>query len=329
MSRVRSFQNLTTSSLAGIYASVDDKDILDTDSPWDTGPERPVRRDPHMDEPLYMLLRDRCYPPARRRVYSISHQPGARSPLLTVAIPRFLARRGALLFFLGMGFAILITYFHKDQRHWSITLGYLAFWGTVGMAVGGLQPLFDSLWKTVFPEELEKRDDESKRVEEPKPTQEMRLSTHWDAAMRAVGTVMGIVYAFRHLIWTSSIQFSVALAVINPIFWWAVDRSKTGFIFSASAALIGSIFLLGSDLKVVPSPPTISTAILRNTTTNGVDFYLTLGGRASLEAAEEAIWMLSVLFCSSVCFGNVGRVLAADHSERVVPWDPMVKVRDL
>ena len=39
-----------------------------------------------------------------------------------------------------------------------------------------------------------------------------------------------------------------------------------------------------------------------------------LGGLASQETIETSIWMLSVLFCSCVCFGNIGRRLALNSS---------------
>ena len=35
-----------------------------------------------------------------------------------------------------------------------------------------------------------------------------------------------------------------------------------------------------------------------------------LGNYVSRESIEGGIWILSVLFCSCVCFGNVGRRLA-------------------
>ncbi|KAL2155831.1 hypothetical protein VTH82DRAFT_573 [Thermothelomyces myriococcoides] len=41
---------------------------------------------------------------------------------------------------------------------------------------------------------------------------------------------------------------------------------------------------------------------------------LLLGGLVSQETIETGIWMLSVLFCSCVCFGNIGRRLALSSS---------------
>ncbi len=39
-------------------------------------------------------------------------------------------------------------------------------------------------------------------------------------------------------------------------------------------------------------------------------------GLASQETVEAGIWTLSVLFCSCLCFGNIGRRLALSRSAR-------------
>lgn len=41
---------------------------------------------------------------------------------------------------------------------------------------------------------------------------------------------------------------------------------------------------------------------------------LMLGGLAKQETVETGMWMLSVLFCSCVCFGNIGRRLTWSRS---------------
>lgn len=48
------------------------------------------------------------------------------------------------------------------------------------------------------------------------------------------------------------------------------------------------------------------TEILGDLNVMGMD----LGGYISRETIEGAIWVLSVSFCSCVCFGNIGRRLA-------------------
>jgi hypothetical protein len=41
-----------------------------------------------------------------------------------------------------------------------------------------------------------------------------------------------------------------------------------------------------------------------------------LGGYISRESVEGGIWIMSVLFCSCVCFGNIGRRLALSRGKR-------------
>jgi hypothetical protein len=70
----------------------------------------------------------------------------------------------------------------------------------------------------------------------------------------------------------------------------------------------------------MPSPGSSSTH--RNSSTIqhdhiDEDIGLGLGGmRVNRESIEVGIWILSVLFCSCVCFGNVGRRLALSGGKR-------------
>ena len=67
-----------------------------------------------------------------------------------------------------------------------------------------------------------------------------------------------------------------------------------------------AIFLLGFDPEMMPSP--LSSALRSNASHDEVSE--PFGGLASQETVETGVWMLSVLFCSCVCFGNIGRRLA-------------------
>lgn len=77
--------------------------------------------------------------------------------------------------------------------------------------------------------------------------------------------------------------------------------------------LIGTSVLLIVNPKVVPSPApehilsnfTSSFPILRKEHGDQL-----LGGVLSYESLGVAVWLASVLFCSCVCFGNIGRRLA-------------------
>lgn len=135
----------------------------------------------------------------------------------------------------------------------------------------------------------------------------------------------------RKLAWASTLQVSVTLALVNPLLWWLIDRSKVGFILSATVGLMGSIFLLGVTPGMMPSPPahlvylrggiggaatrfndSVEDSTAAGATAAAVPF--PLAGIASQETVEMGMWTLSVLFCSCLCFGNIGRRLAWDRS---------------
>jgi len=107
---------------------------------------------------------------------------------------------------------------------------------------------------------------------------------------------------------------------VNPVIWYLLDRSRTGFFLSTLVGIAGAALLLGINPDMVPSPaPTTikpSAAHFANSTAFGIgsgqstaeeDF---LWGILSYETVGVATWISSVLFCSCVCFGNIGRRLA-------------------
>lgn len=111
-------------------------------------------------------------------------------------------------------------------------------------------------------------------------------------------------------------QVSMTLAMVNPFLWYLIDRSKSGFLLSAAVAWAGSVILMGFNPDIVPAPSGFSSEFLsRNHTGNsGGGEPLMLGGLATQKTIETGIWVLSVLFCSCVCFGNIGRRLALNRS---------------
>lgn len=75
--------------------------------------------------------------------------------------------------------------------------------------------------------------------------------------------------------------------------------------------LVGSAVLLGVNPNIMPTPSVVPP---QNASTSGLyDVPLSFGGLAKRETVEAGIWMLSVLFCSCVCFGNIGRRLALSN----------------
>lgn len=105
-------------------------------------------------------------------------------------------------------------------------------------------------------------------------------------------------------------QVSLSLALANPFLWYLIDRSKTGFLLSTAMGLVGTAVLLGLDPGMMPTPAT------RTTFQNATGLYRAEATAEpmlpSQETVETGIWIVSVLFCSCVCFGNIGRRLAID-----------------
>ncbi|EQL00618.1 INSIG domain-containing protein [Ophiocordyceps sinensis CO18] len=348
LSRPQSLMNLTSSTLMGIFseaASSRDRSIIDRDddTPWGTGARTPVKR-PGVDDATYELMRDRSHLPRRRSSYRPvdTTRPPSRA---AIALSRVL--RALLLFLLGVGYGVLVTRLHNEQQYLAdLTEGiikpganwrYLTFWGVAGVVLGSLLPWVDRRWEKAFGSDagdaVDDGDEAARAAQRP--------GTDWALVMRAIGAFVGIIFAIvsgsldakvpgrhpteanhgrarlmphlaqRKLAWASTLQVSAALALVNPLLWWLIDRSKPGFLLSACVGLMGSMLLLSVNPDMMPapsrSPPMSATAAPNFSLSAGGHV---LGGLASQETMETGVWMLSVLFCSCVCFGNIGRRLA-------------------
>lgn len=124
----------------------------------------------------------------------------------------------------------------------------------------------------------------------------------------------------RRLEWTSSTQVSLAVALANLVLWWLIDRTMPALVVSTVVGLAGTIFLLSVSPDMIRAP---STAFAQTNTSfsaeSHVELATMLGGIASQETVEAGIWILSVLFCTCLCFGNIGRRLARGKSKS--RWD--------
>lgn len=123
-------------------------------------------------------------------------------------------------------------------------------------------------------------------------------------------------------------QVSLTLAMANPLLWYLIDRSKTGFLLSAAVGLAGSIVSLGLNPEIMPAPTGFAGYLDDRNSYNATGGgshdaassssssaeTLMLGGLATQRTIETGIWVISVLFCSCVCFGNIGRRLALNRS---------------
>ncbi|KAJ6781521.1 hypothetical protein PWT90_09347 [Aphanocladium album] len=318
--------NLTSSTLYGIYSptvgggSARDRDDVE-DSPWGMGAQTPIRR-PDIDEATFELMRERSHlgHSRRRSSYKGAEMPrGGAQPHMSSAQ---VAARTAVLFVLGLGYGALVLRLHDQEQQLPAADGlmatgfnstYLGAWGVAGVVLGSLLPWFDGVWEARFGAS---DDEDNSAVTESEDGPSKVVDTGLDSAlvMRAIGAFVGIVFAIRKLSWDSTLQISASLALVNPLLWWLIDRSKPGFLLSAAVGLVGSILLLGISPDMMPTP---SLQILRNASApNG-----TIANEGAAAAAAEGslpthsktietgVWMLSVLFCSCLCFGNIGRRL--------------------
>ncbi len=322
LSRAASYLNLTSSTLFGIYAPTwlaqdryDDRDEPAT--PWGTGAMTPAKR-PSVDEHTYELM--------RKRSGSVSQPKPSFEPVHTKsdteqadgASATSLAVRAGLLFALGMGYGVLVTRLPSKQNLTALGVEdllqagfdwqYLALWGVAGVVLGGLLPWFDRVWEETFGRE------EKTAFKDPRPQKPSSPETDWALVIRGIGAFVGIVFAIRRLPWASTLQVSAALALANPFLWYLIDRSKPGFLLSAAVSVAGSAVLIGLKSDVMPAPAGWSNLGSLHVNSTGSHPHDALGGFARQETVEAAIWMLSVLFCSCVCFGNIGRRLALNRS---------------
>jgi len=165
------------------------------------------------------------------------------------------------------------------------------------------------------------------------------LGADWNPAVRSIGAFVGIAFAIvslssimlhkritnpsqRRLPWQSTLQLSLTLALANPCIWYLIDRTRAGFLLSSFVGIVGAAVLLIVHPAVLPQPARRSntaeahlrgnkSSTIGNTATMLQDLPLGLSKLGlTYENIGVATWAASVLFCSAVCFGNIGRKLA-------------------
>ncbi|KAI4154469.1 MAG: hypothetical protein LQ341_000359 [Variospora aurantia] len=327
--QTRSFLNLTSSTLFGIYAPCDSpKDGSSTPSAngFDTTGPRPGSVDDN--RPPVIGAYDK---PQRHRRPSQPHATVRN-------YYRPLVLRTILLFLFGVAYGSIVTHLHDTQGIAGVkvegidryTWRYLAFWGVAGVLLGRLLPWIDIFWERTLGEGT--RATESTAIAEDNgPGRESQdgdersgkgfenvLGADWTPAVRSIGAFVGIAFAIRKLPWQSTLQVSLTLALVNPALWYLVDRSKPGFVLSAIVGIAGTVILLGINPSMVPAPlapyPKAHASPAMNASYEETGFRD--GKLMGNESIAVSTWIASVLFCSSVCFGNIGRRLALDGTGR-------------
>ncbi|KAL8695501.1 MAG: hypothetical protein Q9218_000079 [Villophora microphyllina] len=323
--RTRSILNLTSSTLFGIYAPNDGAKDGST-TPFGSGIETPGLR--HViDDNKPPIIGAYDKPQLHRR----PSQP--HTTMRNYYLP--LVSRTTLLFFFGVAYGSIVTHLHDNQQIAPVkvegidryTWRYLAFWGVAGVLLGRLLPWVDIFWERTLGEKTPSAgnsaiadDDGSTDGEEDEGERsriESVLGADWNPAVRSIGAFVGIAFAIRKLPWQSTLQVSLTLAMVNPALWYLVDRSKAGFILSTIVGITGTAVLLGINPSIVPAPPAPSPRAHALPITNiSYDHFDYGASLISNESIAVSTWIASVLFCSSVCFGNIGRRLALDGKVR-------------
>ncbi|KAF1358178.1 hypothetical protein EJ07DRAFT_167152 [Lizonia empirigonia] len=219
------------------------------------------------------------------------------------------------LFAFGVLYGELVAWLHSS-RHLArmrvvprgSSTGVVLLWGCAGVALGSLLPCVDLAWE-------EKEGEENGREAEAE-RDGMPLSEQINAVVRSVAAFVGVAFAIRRLPWQSTLQLSLTLSLVNPALWYLLDRSAPGL---TASLLVTS--LLTSVVYFAAGAGGLGWLGTGGFGTGGLGrFEAEAGLRGSgegmgawvgeWEGVAGVVWVGSVLFCSCVCFGSVGRRLA-------------------
>ncbi|KAK5134297.1 hypothetical protein LTR08_006726 [Meristemomyces frigidus] len=320
-SRTRSILNLTSSTLLGIYQPTGyATEREEPSTPWGTGAETPVEsrsasfgitrsRFPGTGPNGYSRRRRSTLAPAHVR-----HRPSRGFKAYWLPFVSRILALGAV----GVLYGLLISHLHDERELPPVKLenlnsdswAYLFFWAAAGVVLGETLPWVDKTWAP------QDNDD----IEEPEEEEEWRSSSgpgYWADIVRFIGAFVGITFAIRKLPWQSTLQLSMTFALANAAVWYLIDRSPAGLLLAAVAALSSTAVLVGVNPALVPLP---TSAQLQQShigmPTGGANGTANIGsedlmlGMFSHDSVVVVVWFGSVLFVSSVCFGNIGRQLA-------------------
>lgn len=243
-------------------------------------------------------------------------------------LKRYLAITGKLLslFAFGAVYGVIVAHLHDARELAAVNVGgvdrgswrYIAGWGVAGLVFGTMLPWVDSITDGGRETGGNRGARESKgekgmgREEEEGKSGGEKLNE----LLRSVAAFAGIAFAIRRLPWESTLQLTLTLALVNPALWYILDRTRNGLSFSLIATSILTSFIFLSYPDVLPSPHLPATSI------NGSSVHIARSGRTagagghgeelfagmvSYENLATAIWVGSVIFCSCICFGGIGR----------------------
>ncbi|KAL5121858.1 hypothetical protein ACEQ8H_000073 [Pleosporales sp. CAS-2024a] len=326
-SRNKSFLNMTSSTLFGIYHEVDSSVPSMRETPWGTGAESPGHTDmghqtcdsglgsPNAGMSIKTQARNGTQARNSETTKRMAQSP--RRARHGAAKHAVLGAKLAALFLFGVIYGLIVSHLHEtrqlsvvhlegmDRANWI----YLTSWGFFGVALGSLLPYVDLAWGATTAEHQTEEEEFGKDGQSP-------LSEQINDVVRSVAAFVGIAFAIRRLPWQSTLQLTLTLALVNPALWYILDRSKPGLSCSLIVTSVLTSFIFLSNPGVLPSPslPATTNATQVPTSNRGIAGTSAsadrFAGVVSYDNLAVVTWVGSVLFCSCVCFGSIGRRLA-------------------
>ncbi|KAK5943349.1 hypothetical protein PMZ80_004356 [Knufia obscura] len=309
-SRTRSILNLTSSTLLGIYSGATDGGRAEElNTPWGTGTQTPAER-PSMDADRLQIreaLQVPSFPFKGDSTKRPSMHKARRTGFRQYYAP--LVAQTVMLFGFGMGFGSLITHLHKTQQITTMPVPtssansqyYQIAWGIMGVVLGNVLPQIDTFFddeeaianglaaKPQQYQHIRSLSSASQSGKERPSLADSGLGPMWHSAVRSAGAFVGIAFALRRVPWQSTLQVSLTLAVANPVLWYLIDRSKPGLASSLLVSIGGTFMSLLINPQFVPVP----------------EIY----HEQASERVGVFLWLASIFFCTSLCFGAIGRRL--------------------
>lgn len=221
--RNKSFLNMTSSTLYGIYDEVDPNASSSAETPWGTGAETPAHTamgyhawDSGVGSPdggLSMKTRARAgaqngLSKERRKSTSPGRQ---KSGVWKTAV---VGSKLAALWMFGVVYGLIVSHLHDTRQLAAVRMEvdkeswiYLASWGFAGVALGSLLPYVDLTWgapsTSNATQTQTKQEDED---EESDSAPESPISEQINDIVRSVAAFVGIAFAIVSPLFSSSTQ---------------------------------------------------------------------------------------------------------------------------